>query len=268
MARARKPIGDDKELPVDTSSFGFEDDEQWKVGWYEGNNLHRHHSCLPGELEAVSIPSLFTPDVCAELEKDFNLTEAQVAELARRVEAALDPDLSPLTLAVAQSDGARRGTDAVERAFVALLNAQERITDAMEALTPLRAIDENGDARRTLRAVVDAVDQCQSSALEALTKLDEKLRHTGVLYESAVADKRQVGAARRTIVLFAIFDFWVWAGRRVTISRIGTRKNKDDSRRFGHLVDLCFYVITLTRKDGRRVSDTTIIDAIEEWKGR
>ena len=163
--RARKPTGDDKKLPIDTSRFGFEDEEEWKVGWYEGNNPYRHRPYLPSELEAVSIPSLFTPDVCAELEKKFDLTYAQVADLARRVEASLDPDLSPISLAVAQSDGARRGTAAVERGFLALSGAQERITDALAALMTLRAIEESGDARQALRSVVEAIDQCQSSAL-------------------------------------------------------------------------------------------------------
>jgi hypothetical protein len=106
MVRARKSTGDDKKLPIDASRFGFEDEEEWKVGLYEGNNPYRHRSYLPSELEAVSIPSLFTPDVCAELEKKFDLTQAQIAELARRVEASLDPELSPITLAVAQK---RRG---------------------------------------------------------------------------------------------------------------------------------------------------------------
>ena len=119
-----------------------------KGGWYEGNNPYRLRTYMLSELEAVSIPSLFKPDVCAELGKEFDLTEAQVAELARRVEASLDPDLSPLTLAVAQSDGARRGTAAVERGFAALSDAQERITNALAALAPLHAIDEGGDARR------------------------------------------------------------------------------------------------------------------------
>lgn len=270
MVRARKPTGHDKKLPIDTSRFGFEDEEEeeWKVGWYEGNNPYRQRTYMPSELEAVGIPSLFTPDVCAELGKEFDLTEAQVAELARRVEASLDPDLSPLTLAVAQSDGARRGTAAVERGFVALSDAQERITDALAALMPLRAIDEGGDARQTIRSVVEAIDQCQSSALEAMITLDEKLRHKGVLYEPVVADKRQVGAARRTVVLSAAFDFWVWAGRKVTFSTVTNREGKDGRHRFGLLIDLCFHVVRLTRQDGRRVSEQTVIEAIKEWKSR
>lgn len=266
MVRARKPTGDDKKLPIDTSRFCFEDEDEWKVGWYEGNNPYRQRSYLPSELEAVSIATLFTPDVRAELEREFDLTAAQVAELARRVEASLDPDLSPLTLAVAQSDGARRGTAAVERGFVALSGAQERITDALTALMPLRAIEEGGDARQTIRSVVEAIDKCQSSALEAMILLDEKLRHKGVLYKPVVADNRQVGAARRTVILLAVFDFWVWAGRRVTFSTASIRASKDGRRRFGRLIDLCFHVVRLTRQDGRLVSEQTIIEAIKDWK--
>jgi hypothetical protein len=266
MVRARKPTGDDKKLPIDASRFGFEDEDELKVGWYEGNNPYRRIPYLPSELEAVGIPSLFTPDVCAELGNEFDLTEAQVAELARRVEASLDPDLSPLTLAVTQSDGASRGTAAVERGFVALSGAQERITDALEALMPLRAIEEGGDARQTIGSVVEAIDKCQSSALAAMTILDEKLRHKDVLYEPVVADKRQAGAARRTVILFAVFDFWVWANRRVTFSTVANRARKDGRHRFGRPIDLCFHVVRLTRQDGRGVSEQTIIEAIKDWK--
>jgi hypothetical protein len=266
MARARKPTEDDKKLEIDTSLFGFEDEEGWKVGWYEGNNPYRQSPYPPSELEAISIPSLFTPDVRTELAREFNFTEAQVAELARRVEASLDPDLNPLTLAVAHSDGARRGTAAVERGFVALSDAQERITDALTALVPLRAIAPSVDAGQSLSSVVQAIEQCQSNALKATTILDEKLRHKGVLYDPVVADKRQVGAARRTVVLFAVFNFWIWAGRRVTFSTASDPAVKDGRRRFGLLIDLCFFVVRLARQDGRQVSDQTIVEAIKEWK--
>jgi hypothetical protein len=156
----------------------------------------------------------------------------------------------------------------VERGFVALSDAQARITDALVALGPLRAIYEDGDAGQTLRSVVGAIDQCQSSALEAMILLDEKLRHKGVLYEPVVADKRQVGAARRTLILFAVFDLWVWAGRRVTFTTVPNRAGKDGRHRFGRLIDLCVHIVRLTKHDGRQVSEQTIIEAIKKWKSR
>jgi hypothetical protein len=273
MARARKPTGEDKKLSVSTSGFGFEYDEdddsdekaKWKVGWYQGNNSYRQLAHLPGELEAICLPSLFTPGVCAQLATDFNFTDAQVEDLARRVEAALDPDLNQLTLTVAQSDGERRGTAAAERGFAALTDAQERTSDALSVLAPLRAIAEDGDARRTLKSVIKAVDQCQASALEAMTILDSKLRQKGLLYLPVVADKRQVDAARRTVILTAIFAFWEGIGRNVTCT-----SNSDErlARRSGPLVELCHAVFRLARTDGSSVSGDTITDAIEAWRNR
>jgi hypothetical protein len=273
MARAPKPPGEDKELAVNTSGFGFEYDEdddsddkaKWRVGWYQGNNPYRLFAYLPSEVEAISLPSLFTSDICLQLGKDFGITDAQVAELSQRVEAALDPDLNQLTLTVAQSDGKRRGTAAVERGFAALSDAQERISDAMSALAPLRVIAEDGDAGRTLKSVIKAVDQCQASALEALTILDSKLRQKGLLYLPVVADKRQIYAARRTVVLKAIFAFWEGIGRDVTFT-----SNSDErlARRSGPLVELCHAVFRLARTDGSSVSGDTITDAIEAWRNR
>jgi hypothetical protein len=65
--------------------------------------------------------------------------------------------------------------------------------------------------------------------------LDEKLRHKGILYEP--------------------------------FSTASIRASKDGRRRFGRLIDLCFHVVRLTRKDGRLVSEQTIIEAIKDWKG-
>lgn len=113
----------------------------------------------------------------------------------------------------------------------------------------------------TLESVITAVEQCQASALEALTILDSKLRQKGLLYESVVADKRQVDAARRTVVLTAIIEFWVWMGRKPTFST-------NSSGRSGRLVHLCHAIVRLARKDGKTVSGDTIANANETWRKR
>ena len=153
----------------------------------------------------------------------------------------------------------------MERGFAALTDAQERISDALSVLAPLRAIAEEGDAGRTLKSVIKAVDQCQASALEALTILDSRLRQKGQLYLPVVADKRQVDAARRTVILTAIFAFWEGIGRKVT-----STSNFDErrARRSGPLVELCHAVFRLARTDGSSVSGDTITDAIEAWRNR
>lgn len=264
MVRARKPTGDDRELAVDTSHLDFEDDEEFKVGLYEGNNPYRLNQYIPSELEAVCMPTLFTPEVCNRLAKELGLSDTQVAELARRIEAALDPDLNPLSLSVAQSDGARRGAASVERGFVALSDAQERISDALSALVPLRAIAEHGDGGRVLESVITLVEQCQACALEALISLDSKLRQKGLLYESVVADRRQVGVARRNVIYSAIFEFWVWTGRKKPAYTTNSTTFRT-SQRSGPLIDLCDAVFRLTRKDGRTVSGDTTAAAIKAW---
>jgi hypothetical protein len=268
MVRARKPTGEDKELAVDTSHLDFEDDEEFKVGLYVGNNPYRPLQYLPAELEAVSLPSLFTPEVCDSLTKEFGFTDAQAAELARRIEAALDPDLNPLTLSVAQSYGERRGTASVERGFVALSDAQERISDALSALVPLRAITEHEDGERTLDSVITLIEQCQAYALDALINLDSNLRQKGLLYEPVVVDKRQVGAARRNVILSAIFEFWVWTGRKKATYTTNSGASEGRPGRSGRLIELCDAVFRLTRKDGRTVSGDTIAAAIRAWLKR
>lgn len=266
MVRARKPTGDDRELAVDTSHLDFEDEEEFKVGLYEGNNPYRLNQYIPSELEAVCLPTLFTPEVCNRLAKELGLTDTQVAELARRIEAALDPDLTPLTLSVAQSVGERRGAASVERGFVALSDAQERISDALSALVPLRAIAEHRHGGRTIESVIILVEQCQASALEALVILDRDLRQKSLLYEPVVVDRRQVGAARRTVVLWAIFNFWEWVGRKVTYTTNSTRVGH--AQRSGPLIDLCDAVLRLARNDGSTVGGDTIAAAIKAWRRR
>lgn len=266
MVRARKPSGDDRELAVDTSHLDFEDDEEFKVGLYEGNNPYRLNKYIPSELEALSLPSLFTPEICGNLAKEFDFTDAQVADLARRIEAALDPDLTPLTLSVAQSVGERRAAASVERGFVALSDAQERIADALSALVPLRAISEHGDGGRTIETVITLVEQCQASALGALVILDRDVRQKSLLYEPIVVDRRQVGAARRTVVLWAIFNFWEWVGRKVTYTTNSTRVGH--AQRSGPLIDLCDAILRLARNDGSTVSGDTIAAAIKAWRRR
>lgn len=195
------------------------------------------------------------------LAKDADLSESDIDALSQSLAYALSDRFFPRGVTKVAKQMAK-GPSELEKLIRELRHAEARLHRAIELYSNVQVqfpavkrgvSDPNIHHRAALDTALRSVQRINQSLARSAKK--DSAHFTGD------PDKRRSKDERRSAVLFAIFDIWQAAGRKVTISTIGS-----SSERTGPLVDFTNAVVRCVTDPPTNLSGETIRSEIKDWR--
>lgn len=193
------------------------------------------------------------------LAKEFMLPEPEVRKLSKTLAHPLSERFAVrgILKVIKQME---KGPSELEKLIKELRHAELRLRRAAALYSEIHvrfpAVERGtGDPNPFYKAQLD-------QALSNIEIINSSLARRYTARFTGDPDKRQRRDERRGAVLRAIFDTWDAAGRKVSISTIGS-----SSERSGPLVDFANAVVRCVTDPATEISGETIWSEIKEWRG-
>lgn len=212
-------------------------------------------------VQSASAKDPLDSEQVSRLAQDFNLSESEVRQLSEKLIHPLSSHFKVRGV-IEGLEQDRRGPAELEKLFREVRQAEMRLQRAVSLYSQLKIqfpaltrgiADPNELYKEQLSTALMNV-KLFSSMLARSANRDE-VRFTGN------PNKRRNRDERRGAILSTVFDAWHSAGRKVSISTIGST-----SERTGPLVDFANAVVRCITDPATDLSGETIWTEIKEWR--
>lgn len=223
---------------------------------------------LPAEIAermaGLDLWEALTPSQVQEIATRFDVPAADVGALSQDLARALNTTLAPLHVPLHRQLAIERAQDAMRLTIEDLMAASDRMVRGIERLKGLDTV-QAGDREGASRFVRFRADY--DRVLHDIEVLHRKLRFTvetpDVALDLRPVDKRAVSDLRRSVVLSCLFEFWLRAGRKLSI----TTDPIDNSRK-GALIDFVNAVVRCITDPVGELSGEIILDELQAFNRR
>lgn len=197
----------------------------------------------------------------SRLAQDFNLSESEVSQLSENLIHPLSSRLKVRGV-IEGFEQDRRGPAELEKLFREVRQAEVRLQRAVSLYSQLEI--QFPALKRKISNPNVVYKEWLSTALMNVEQISSMLARSTNRHEARFTgnpNKRRNRDERRGAILSTVFDAWHSAGRKVSISTIGST-----SERTGPLVDFTNAVVRCITDPATDLSGETIWTEIKEWR--